>query len=124
MDAMKAAKLAISAYSFALLMAVIAVVPGLNYLYSGHGGPAWLLLPFVFPVALIRIYWAFRIVPVAERARVKRFTLLSIMAYLPLSLMASYIGCVSIEHTFGLEVGVLRMWGLFTMPFGLVFVFH
>jgi hypothetical protein len=122
MDTTKAAKLAISAYMFAFLMAVISVVPGLNYLYSGHGGPAWLLLPFVFPVALIRLYWAVRVAPVAERARVKRFALLSIIAYLPLSLMASYFGCASIERTFGLPVGLLTMWGLFTMPFGLVFV--
>lgn len=118
----EAARLTVSAYGFAVVMAVIAIVPGLNFLYSGHGGPAWLLLPFVFPVALLRLYLAIRRSPAGERSEVKRFAVLSIVAYLPLSLGASYLGCVSIERTFGLPVGMLTMWGMFTMPFGFVFL--
>ena len=116
------AKLVISAYGFALVMAVIAVVPGLNYLYSGHGGPAWLLLPFVFPVALVRLYLAVRHAPVEKKPFVKRFAWLTVIAYLPLSLVASYLGVASIERTFGLPVQTMTMWGLFIFPFGLIFL--
>ena len=122
MRAIDAVKLAASAYGFAFVMAIIAIVPGLNFLYSSHGGPAWLLLPFVFPVALLRLYLAVRRSPAAERPQVQRFAALSTVVYLPLSLAASYLGCASIERTFGLPVGLLTMWGMFTMPFGFVFV--
>jgi uncharacterized membrane protein len=36
------------AYGFAMVMALLAVIPGCNLLYSAHGGPAWLLLPLRF----------------------------------------------------------------------------
>ena len=36
-------------YCFPFIMYVLAIVPGLNFTYSGHGGFSWLLVPWCFP---------------------------------------------------------------------------
>jgi hypothetical protein len=44
----------VAAFSFPIAMFVLALIPGLNFLYSGHGGPAWLLIPLCFPSVIVR----------------------------------------------------------------------
>jgi hypothetical protein len=113
------ARTALSAYLFALVMALIAIVPGCNFLYSGHGGVAWLVLPFVFPMALCRLaLWWYR-APRTERPIVLRYSLASVLIYLVAAFGFAYAGANSIQHTFGLRVEPAAMWGMFTVPIGL-----
>ncbi len=117
-------KLRIAAVAFgpALLLAIAAAIPGLNYLYSGHGGVAWLLLPFALPLALCVLVVGYRDAPRSERPARRRFAIASLALYAPASLAASYVGVHSIRATFGLSVAPLKMWALFMSPFGLPFV--
>lgn len=114
------AKLTWSVYGFAIVMALIAIIPGCNFLYSGHGGIAWLVLPFAFPFALLRLFLLYRSVPSDQKQFTKRFALVSLVSYFPVSLAASFLGAHSITSTFGLPVEPLFFWGLFTLPLGFV----
>jgi len=109
------------AYRFAIIMALLAIIPGCNFLYSGHGGPAWLILPSVFPVTLFLLYRAWRNALPEGHPRPTRFAVLSLISYFPLSLLAAMLGAASIENTFGLPVQPLFFWGFFIFPIGLVF---
>jgi hypothetical protein len=112
-------RLAFSTYGFAAAMALMAIIPGCNFAYSGHGGFAWLLVPFVMPVALARMWWVYRQTPESERASLRRFAVVSLVLYAPLSFVAAVLGARSIQSSFGLEVEPLFFWGMFTLPFGL-----
>src|SRR5213082_1948285 len=90
-----------SVYGFAIVMSAIAIVPGPNLMYSLHGGPAWLALPFVFPYALGRLYSMYRSAAPDEKPRVKRFALTSLLIYLPVSLVAAFAGAYSIDSFLG-----------------------
>lgn len=58
---------AVAAYGFAFVMFAIAIIPGLNFTYSGHGGFSWLLIPLCFPYVVLRA--AIKIVQGAEDRR-------------------------------------------------------
>ena len=118
------AKLTLSVYGFAIVMAFMAIIPGCNFLYSGHGGIAWFVLPFAFPFALLRLYLLYRAAPKEQKSFTKHFALVSLAAYVPISLGASFLGAFSIQNTFGLPIEPLFLWGFFTLPFGLVFSWH
>jgi len=45
----------ISVYGFPMAMFVLAIVPGLNFTYSGHGGISWFFVPLCFPWVIVRI---------------------------------------------------------------------
>ena len=110
-----------SVYGFAIVMFVVALIPGVNLVYSGHGGPAWFLVPFAFPVSVLRLYLYYRREPLANKASARRFCVFSVAAYFPISLLACFLAALSIEKSLGLPVSVLFFWGLFTFPVGLVF---
>jgi hypothetical protein len=112
--------LAVRAYAFPAVMAMIAIVPGCNIMYSGHGGPAWIVLPFVFPVALTQLIRAYRRAGGADRGRVGRFIVLSLACYAAITFEVSLLGVESIRRTFGLPVEPFFLWGLFFFPFNLV----
>lgn len=114
-------KLTWSVYGFAIVMALCAIIPGCNFIYSGHGGPAWLILPFVFPFALVRLFFLHHRAIPERRSFIKRFAFNSVIIYSILSLGVSFAGAYSIKSTFGLPVEPLFLWGLFIFPFGLVF---
>jgi len=40
-------------YGFPLTMFALAIIPGLNFTYSGHGGPCWFFIPLCFPYVLV-----------------------------------------------------------------------
>ena len=106
-----------TAYWFAVFMAMMAIVPGCNFFYSGHGGPAWFVLPLAFPIAVLRLIWLFITTKRSERTRMAQFILSSLAIYVVVSLGVSYIATWSIQRTFGLEVPPLEFWGLFFFPF-------
>ena len=117
-----------SVYGFAIVMAAIAIVPGPNFMYSLHGGPAWLALPFAFPYALVRLYLMHRSATLDEKPQVKRFALTSLLIYLPVSLVAALVGAYSIDSFLGkgamnLPMGAFYFWALFIFPVGLLVFF-
>jgi hypothetical protein len=114
------ARLAVRVYVFPAVMAIIAIMPGLNFLYSGHGGPAWLLLPFAFPVTLAKPIMAVRAADAAERPRVRRFVVQSLGAYALVSFGVAHAAAASVRFSFGLDVNPMTFWALFLSPFGLV----
>lgn len=115
-------RIAAVAYGPALLLAFAAAMPGFNRIYSGHGGIAWLLLPFALPVALCVLAVGYRNAPRSERPARMRFAIGTLAFYAPASLAASYVAVHSIRAAFGLAVAPLKMWALFMSPFGLPFV--
>ena len=114
--------LTLSTYGFAFVMSVIAIVPGLNYMYSGHGGIAWLILPLVLPVALLRLFFAYKKATHENKPIVKSFAIKSLSIYVVATLLVSVVGSYSIEKTFGLELGHFTLWSMFLSPFGLFYV--
>ena len=46
---------AIRIYRFPIIMYALAIVPGLNFTYSGHGGLSWVIVPLCFPWVIVRI---------------------------------------------------------------------
>lgn len=113
-----AIRLTWSVYFLPLVLAVVAIVPGLNLLYSVHGGPAWLLLPFALPLSLVRLVFLY-LHAGEERARIGRFAIVSLLAYFPVSYGACVLGARSIEGYLGAPIEAIFLWGLFTSPFGL-----
>ena len=110
------------AYGYALALALVAFIPGFNWLYSGHGGPAWLLLPFSLPVAFLVLYFFYATAESSQKPKVLRFAIGSLVLYMPASLASSFFGARSIQASFGLDVSPFAMWALFMSPFGLPFV--
>lgn len=109
------------AHGFALIMLLVAIIPGLNYLYSGHGGLAWMFLPFALPIALATHLIALVRGPSGERAaRVRRAGTVWAL-YLPISGFLAVVGSVSIKSTFGLSIAPLEFWGAFFFPINWAF---
>lgn len=109
------------AFGPALILGIAAIVPGANYIYSGHGGPAWIFLPFAFPFALFILLVGPFIGPVEERDERKRLAMWSIIAYAPSSLVLAFAGAYSIQATYGLTINPLGLWSMFMSPLWLVF---
>jgi len=90
------------AYSFVLVVAICGVTPGCNFMFSGHSGLFWLLLPFGLPYALVRSFLWWRAAHGERRRLYARHAVLALLLYgliaLPISAAATY----SIERTFGL----------------------
>ena len=104
------------AYSFAFVMGLAAVIPGCNFTYSGHGGPSWLLLPLVFPVAVVSLFFTYRASAPERRGATFRFIAISLGAYALGTLLLSVAGSASIEATFGLPVQWWALWAFFFFP--------
>jgi hypothetical protein len=114
-------RLAVTAYAFPAFLAIGAILPTSNFvLYTGHGGPGWLLLLFGFPSTLSVLTYSYFLATDDERPKVRRFAALSLLAYLPLSYGASYAGAHSIQRSFGLEIAPRVLWGFFLFPFSLI----
>ncbi len=106
-----------TAYRFAAFMAMMAIVPGCNFFYSSHGGPAWLLLMLAFPIAVLRLIWLFITTKRSEKKRMAQVILSSLVIYAIVSLCVSYIATWSLERTFEVSLPPLEFWGMFFFPF-------
>jgi hypothetical protein len=110
------------AYGFALAVALVGVIPGCNFAYSGHGGLFWFVLPFGLPYALVRTALWWHRATGRTRELYAGFAFSGLAVYLALAVPVSALAAMSIEHTFGLPVGVWQFYGVMTVPFSLVFV--
>lgn len=106
-------------YGASLVLLLFGVLPGLNMLYSGHGGIAWLMLPVALPLGLIGI--SYRIFKSRSEIRKKyfKFIIFSLPLYMILAYLLSWMAVYSIHKSYGLKVDILNMYKLAIFPFGL-----
>lgn len=92
------------AYNFPLVMFGLAIVPYLNFLYSGHGGFAWMFLPLCGPWVAVRAI--LKTARGAQESRIwyRHFYKITLPSYFVLALPLSWAATASIHVTFGLEV--------------------
>ena len=121
----KAARVIWRAYGFAIVMAALAFIPGCNVIfYSGHGGLAFLLVPFVFPFALLMLFLQYQAAVAEEKRAVRTIALGSVVAYFPVSFAIAFAAARVLKATFGYALEPTFLWGLFIMPFGLPFTWR
>jgi Predicted membrane protein (DUF2207) len=108
---------ALRVYCFPVIMYVLAIVPGLNFTYSGHGGFSWLLLPLCFPLVIVRILIKIATGSEASSQWYKNFFKLTIPSYIALSLPLSLAAVTSIRMSFGLHVSVWTFFADMISPF-------
>jgi predicted membrane protein DUF2207 len=107
----------IKLYRFPMVMFALAIVPGLNFTYSGHGGFSWFLVPLCFPWVIVRIL--IKIAKGSEESRrwYKSFFKITIPAYIAISLPLSWAAVTSIRMAFGLQVSTWAFFALMVSPF-------
>lgn len=107
---------AAAAYGFAFVMFALAIIPGLNFTYSGHGGFSWLLIPLCFPYVVVRA--AIKIVKGAEDRRkwYSGFYKVTIPCYVALALPLSWAATTSLRSTFGLPVATWSFFAIMVSP--------
>ena len=107
----------VRAYWFPMVMFALAIVPGLNFTYSGHGGVSWLFVPLCFPWVIARILIKIAKGSEASQKWYKRFFKLTIPSYIAVALPLSWASATSIHLTFGLPVSGWMFFALMVSPF-------
>lgn len=104
-------------FGFPLTMFTLAVIPGLNFTYSAHGGPAWFLIPFCCPYILLRA--TFKVVRAGPGMRrlYARFFAYTIPAYIALVFPLSWAATASLQRTFGLTIPAWSFMGMMISPY-------
>jgi hypothetical protein len=105
-------------FLFPAIVIALGCVPVLNFfLYSGHGGIFWIVLPFCFPYILIRGFLEIRKLPTADRRRGIESLALGVAIYL------AYPATRWTEHyitaRLGLPIIPGTLFKLATLPLGL-----
>lgn len=105
------------AYGFPLIMFALAIVPGLNFTYSGHGGLSWFLIPLCFPYILI--YAVIQLIRVRDETYLwhRNFLAVSIPAYIALAYPLSWAATYSLRHTLGLQIPAWEFIKTMISPF-------
>jgi hypothetical protein len=106
----------IRTYGFPLAMFVLAIIPGLNFSYSGHGGPSWFLIPLCAPYIVLRGIFKFFVVPSKTFAWYRKFFALTIPPYVALALPLSWAATNSLQHTLGLTIPVWTFMAIMICP--------
>jgi Predicted membrane protein (DUF2207) len=104
-------------YCFPMAMFVLAIVPGLNFTYSGHGGISWFFVPLCFPWVIVRILSKIAKGSEALRRWYKSFFKLTIPSYIAVALPLSWAAATSIRMTFGLPISTLSFFAIMVSPF-------
>jgi hypothetical protein len=104
-------------YGFPLTMFTLAIIPGLNFTYSGHGGPSWFFIPLCCPYILVRGSIKLIKAPAETLAWYRRFFAITIPAYIALAFPLSWAATASLQHTFGLTVPVWSFMAIMISPF-------
>ena len=103
-------------YGFPMVMFALAIIPGLNYLYSGHGGIAWFFVPLCFPYVVLRALLKITLTRGPARQWYKVFFVITIPSYIILAFPLSWAATTSIRETFGLPIPVWSFLGLMVSP--------
>ena len=104
-------------YAFPITMFTLAIVPVLNYSYSGHGGISWLFAPLAFPSVILVAISKLARGSNENRTWYKKFFLISIPSYILFAYPLSWAATASIQSAFGLEVQPLSFYLIMISPF-------
>jgi hypothetical protein len=104
-------------YGFPLTMFALAIIPVLNFTYSGHGGPSWFFIPLCCPYILVRGSIKLITPPPETFTWYRRFIAITIPAYIALALPLSWAATTSLQHTFGLTIPVWSFMAIMISPF-------
>ena len=107
----------IGAYGFPMVMFALAIIPGLNFTYSGHGGISWLVVPLCFPSVILRALINITKGSEGSRQWYKSFFKTTIPSYIALALPLSWAATTSIRITFGLTVSTWSFFAIIVSPF-------
>jgi hypothetical protein len=104
-------------YGFPIVMFTLAIVPGLNFTYSGHGGISWFVVPLCFPWVTLRAVITIMRGSEVSRSRHKSFFKITIPSYVALALPLSWAATTSIRMTFGLPISTWSFFAIMVSPF-------
>jgi hypothetical protein len=104
-------------YGFPIMMFALAIIPGFNFTYSGHGGISWLVAPLCFPWVVLRALIKTMRVSGASRTWYKGFFKITIPSYIAIALPLSWAATTSIRTTFGLPISTWSFFALMVSPF-------
>jgi hypothetical protein len=104
-------------YRFPMIMFGLAIVPGLNFTYSGHGGPSWFFVPLCFPWVIARILIKIAKGSEASSRWYKSFFKITIPSYIAIALPLSWAAATSIRMTFGFPISSWTFFALMVSPF-------
>ena len=104
-------------YGFPIVMFALAITPGLNFTYSGHGGISWFVVPLCFPWVVLRAVITIVRGSEASRSWYKGFFRITIPSYVALALPLSWAATKSIGMTFGLRIPALKFFAIMVSPF-------
>lgn len=104
-------------YGFPLTMFGLAIVPGLNFSYSGRGGPCWFLIPLSFPYILVFVIIRLFTVRIERFLWFRNFFAVTIPLYIGLAFPLSAAATYSLQHTFGPTIPVWTFMKVMISPF-------
>lgn len=104
-------------YRFPMIMFGLAIVPGLNFTYSGHGGISWFFVPLCLPWVIVRILIKIAKGSEASRRWYKSFFKITIPSYIVIALPLSWAAATSIRMTFGLPISTWSFFAVMVSPF-------
>jgi hypothetical protein len=107
----------LTVYSFPIVMFALAIVPGLNFTYSGHGGISWFFVPLCFPSVIARILIRIAKGSEASCRWYKSFFKITIPSYIATALPLSWAAATSIRMTFGLPISTWTFFAVMVSPF-------
>jgi hypothetical protein len=107
----------IKIYFFPMAMFALAIIPGLNFTYSGHGGISWFLVPLCFPWVIVRILIKIAKGSEASSKWYKSFLKITVPSYIAIALPLSWAAATSIRMTFGLPISAWSFFAIMVSPF-------
>lgn len=103
-------------YGFPMVMFAVAIIPGFNSSYSGHGGASWFLVPLCFPWVLARMLFKIAMGSAALSIWYKRFFTITIPSYVVVALPLSWAAATSIHKASGLPISTWDFFVLMVSP--------
>ena len=104
---------------------VLGCVPGVSwFLYSGHGGLAWLILPFCFPYILVMLVMNIWKLPATEKSSGAKVALASVLAYIVVAYPLTRGSERYIHSTLGLRLLPGTIFKQATFPLGKILPPH
>lgn len=108
---------AVRVYGFPFFMFALAIVPGLNFTYSGHGGISWFLVPLCTPWVLAQATLKIAKASGEDRGWYLRFFRFTVPCYIAVSLPLSFAATTSLKSTFGLQISTWQFFAIMVSPF-------
>jgi hypothetical protein len=104
-------------YRFPIVMFALAIIPGFNFTYSGHGGISWFVIPLCFPWVILRALIKMTKGSEVSRGWYKSFFKMTIPCYIAFALPLSWAATTSIRLTFGLPIRTWTFFAIMVSPF-------